>query len=259
MGAGPINSLLIEVPDAEKIDVALIEICAFGHTRWDRHSRRKVWWIQLLYTKHVAMFMRIHFKYLSELDPLKQFLDWDIIKMAVLILHKSGDTAEGGIILDKYRCIYNADWPAQELVDEVVTKHYVAWGQREQEKFSRWVHFPNEQQEMSCFTRPNQDEYRIDSLIGQENTELRRWIDKWRRQDRLKQHGKYKSYLKISKMKMDEKVVDIYGRLDYLEKYMDNERREQENRRREELDRQDAKRYTACTVKLRPLKLPMNA
>ena len=43
MGARPINLLLIEAPDAEKIDVALIEICAFGHTRWDRHSRRKVW------------------------------------------------------------------------------------------------------------------------------------------------------------------------------------------------------------------------
>ena len=58
---------------------------------------------------------------------------------------------------------------------------------------------------------------------------------------------------------MDEKVVDIYGQLDYLEKYIDNERRKQENRRHEELDRQDAKRYTAFTVKLRPLKLPMNA
>ena len=232
------NSILVEVNQIDQIDQALVDIGAFGYVKWTKNARKKVFWLQFIFKKHLCLFLRLKPDLISPLDPIKAFVDWDIITMSILVYKVPGDEGEDGDILSTYRCQYNSSWPMLEMIDRVVKTHYKTWEEKEKMIFEEWKLNPEASANLACLTEPNRNEHSVDLMVGS-NQELRGWIHNHRTNDRLRKANKAKRDLNIPNGSNDVKFTDLYKKVAVMQIQMENESRRRAHEERDRLDRRD--------------------
>ena len=212
-GTRPHNSLLLEANDVEKIKESFVKTGCLGHVKWNCDSKKKVHWVQFVFKKHWCCYIRLYPRMISDLDPIKEFVTWDFMQMACIVLKKPGDKDENNEMVEKHRMVYNSSWPIEAMMKEIITKHYERWQQDEHDLLVEMMRNPRAKVSTKIMCRPNKDDYSINAFI-KDRPDLKSWADEFRDKDRLRQAQKYKASLKMPQWGgVDEKFTDIYSKV----------------------------------------------